>query len=421
MPPRQPRQHPAHHIMTEDSAKRACLAAALMDVPEDGAAYETVPSAWRVLFSSQQADSAVFSGLLSSCRTGRTWALSTAPKMTVQLTPPQEDQADLAAWQDQLSGVSDALHTRGMLPTCLAVCVKGESVSATALKLIPAALSQFNAGITALRVRLTEQATKTDRLNIRDYLNSAAKAFPNVTSLELDTCVTALPVKCSFPNLKHLRLTTSSTDPSVPAKLHYYLKQITELEVYSPARASKVTRSKVFNHAPSPSLRTLKTSACLTDPLLSRITRYAPNVAYLSVGGIDKGLSDHSAKQWGLKRLNITVQEGTGMDMSVLLHLPHTTEGVMDVGLTGGGRLYMDVKSVGVRTLVMCSHTYRSLYVLRSFADSMPVHATQPMHNSLTAQTTCILVLTSHACVCHVAPCRAMTHASSPVSPSGAS
>lgn len=169
----------------------------------------TVPSQWRQLFDAEHADSAVYTGVFSSCTAGRDYALRTAPKITVRLTSPDHAQLHArrkAAWRVQLAQVQRALRTRGKLPTGLTLGRVGGPLSATERDQVLDTLQDVGRSIKALTVHgITDSALTTT------FLQRAAATFQNLTTLKVNVCA-----PCTLPPRTRYPTSPASTSRSRP-------------------------------------------------------------------------------------------------------------------------------------------------------------------------------------------------------------
>ncbi len=146
----------------------------------------------------------MYSGLFPVSRQTRDGVLRSAPQLTVRLQPPSDSQSDsfsLTEWSVQLAAVVEALRTRGpQLPTRLVLAYPRTLLSSAALAAVTECLRDSATGIIGLRLEPTSDSVQ-DNQSITTFVVNAAQAFPNLSTLTLDSVRCTLPPPHLFPRL----------------------------------------------------------------------------------------------------------------------------------------------------------------------------------------------------------------------------
>lgn len=160
---------------------------------------EAVPEAWLLLFVEEYADSGVYAGVLTACKTGQTWVLRTAPK--ARLSCHTRGAKSMAA---RLTRDRAALAVRGALPTHLGVTCDGSPQSEAMCQAITDMLSGYGSGVTSLEA--SEHGGNQLSAVYTGFIQRAPSVFPNLRVLELSPCPPSLPPPSAWPQLRDLRV-----------------------------------------------------------------------------------------------------------------------------------------------------------------------------------------------------------------------
>lgn len=270
-------------------------AAAFGFSPADGYADpdQRAPDAWVLQFRRQHADAAVWSGLFSSCRGGRDFALIHA--RTAVLTLRCADAVPDDGWRAQLAAVRQALETRGAASTSLRVQPIGEAGMAK-LSLLLGQLWGAGVGVTAV--------VMLGRRDVSSLMIAVAAAFPNATHVSLWS--RTLPPRTQWPRL-------------------------TSLNYYGPS-SHVLLRSHLLADRP---LTSLKLPVPLTDQLLSTLTGHAPHLMHLRVHNLELSTDSVSDRGWGVTQLGCGVWYPLAHEVvPMLMALPRPRAGRMSVLVT---------------------------------------------------------------------------------------
>ncbi len=347
--------------------KKFSLGAALLGTPAvRGYANpaQRVPDAWLLLFIEQHADSAVLSGLFTSCRAGKDLVLQAARKATLQLRVADRKPAGKwrtlllrvvgrspdSDWRRQLAAAGKALAVRGARPTRLMLGRLPDRSGKpphsppppppeclARLAMVAQRLHRVGAGITELVIDVWSTGWDMGPL-----VCDLAQACPNVRSLEIvcfdEYTRIALPPPAQWPQLTCIRLSYTSERRCIDAQAVWpqiaaYMHQLTTLVL--PGRhwtgeggcpwdllfsQRPLTPHTNTPHATIPAPLTPTTTFPLTHlecvewldaELLGLLLKHTPHLEHLTVQDIFMDNMDPVCEGtvWGLKTLELKLYQ----------------------------------------------------------------------------------------------------------------
>ncbi len=346
------------------------LGGALFDWPvADGHAQPQllVPDAWLLVFKDQHACPGVLSGIFTSCRAGRDWALSTAdhvaltldcttPVSTIPSTtdsssllataptapsnstnststnsnsvhapapptaataPPAAPISDSAAdqlysaWSSRADVLRQTLAARGALGVAVHVMHDSTPASEYACAVgVPALLCDSGAMITALSVRQTDPHNPrlTDFLPpATDLLHTLTPILgPHLTTLSLNPCTCTIPPPDALPNLRHLSITVLQNSEDTEDSVHSLVPHLAQIESLAVTDDRDYIDWEELEPAqPSQSLTTFTHSGSVTDEVLGFLLDHAPKLKVVHMEAIGV-VSDFGDDLWPIQDLIIT-------------------------------------------------------------------------------------------------------------------
>lgn len=327
-----------------------CLAAPIFDFPTPPgytAPHQAAPGPWLVLFRKKHAKGGVYEGMLKASKTGRTWALQTAPEARLTLDTTCVEDTDV--WMARLQRDRAALAERGSLPTVIRVYCDDSPESMAACSVIPTVFYGQGAGVAELSF-CNGDCTEESAPAYTALLHAIAVAIPQLPALHLDVCVLTLPPPTSLPQLNSLYVSAPRpfTDSCIRS-CAAYLPQLTTFSVNDEPHEDPIDWSLLFSPASTTTtLTSFLTHQCLDDSLLSRLLQHAPALEQLSVGNIDLR-TDYSQRQWAVSRIVLDCNA----DWRSLARLPTCKETVL-VRVTY--RLKVTIRSPEVGVPLLPSH-----------------------------------------------------------------
>ncbi len=305
-------------------------------MPADGYASpdQLAPDAWLLCFARHHADAAVWSGLFSSCRSGRDFVLTRARQAALTLTC--DDQPPDAGWRQLLLAVRHALAVRGARPTSISAQHDRDDRShkerhwLTRLLLLPGVLAGVGEGVTELDLDLRGNC------DIGPVLALMACACPHTTGLSIEynsnQQAMILPHPSQWPRLRSLRYPKQSESINAGRLWPHivpYTTQLTTLQL--PRCYQQVPWSLLFPpHLPATlPLTHLETEEGLDDMLVNKLLTHAPHLTYLVVHDIGEGLQGdrlevgaYRDRVWGVSELKLIWWRSEPDVLSRLVLLP---------------------------------------------------------------------------------------------------
>lgn len=334
-------------------------AAMLGAPPADGynTPHQGLPDTWLASFTEQHADAAVWSGLFTSCRSGRDFALTHARTATATLScvehmPP-------AGWQRQVVAVRHALGVRCALPTRLCVH-RGRSTGRASQRWLAALVDLFShiygAGYGVAEVDLSVWGCDFDVTAVLLYM---AAACPNVHTLTLllnDTSVQHLAMlqPHQLPRLRSLALVSELGTLRVSG--HVWMCHVMPLLPQLTALRLPYCHGllhKLFQPTTLP-LTHMHVNESLTGELVQKLLKHAPNLKSLRVWDIVLRSREHGDKVWGVEEISFMKPsqhwEAMAHVSSWLAGLPQPRTGRTVIASTAGSaNATFTVESVQVR------------------------------------------------------------------------
>ncbi len=336
--------HQATRAMAQGFSLGAAVFPSLQPAPGCAEPQQHAPDTVLDLLLTQHG-AVVYAGLSAASKAGKTWSLQHAPKATLTLRPdpdapfetavPRTSQ-EAADWEQRLSIARDALSVRGALPTTLRLLIEDTSD----LLAVPEYLAGVGEGIVRIEVVYQGTSNMVKSTSTAAFLQAAAQACPNVTSLHLVACPCVLPPSPAFPKLTHFSLRIFHNCPagSVFRSIAQYLPQITHLVIDIP----EIEVHDEPGHEPWPKLftaahRTTTLTHCtltvtLTDELAVLLISHAPSITHLTVEGLqlawqgepagwggDPNEIDLTEREWSVEVLRVA---RAGVDGGRLALLP---------------------------------------------------------------------------------------------------
>ncbi len=346
--------------------RKFSLGGALFDWPVAAGhaqAQQHAPKTWRKLFRDKHLCPAVLSGIFTSCRAGRDWALRNADDVSLTLntsvpstipstthsssnlaaTPAAPQPAAVAtdsaagktadAWSGRADALNQTLAARGALGVAVHVMHDSTPASAHACAVgVPALLCGSGAVITKLSVIQTDpHRTSTTATALLHTLTPILG--PHLNTLSLNSCTCTIPPPGALPNLRHLGLTAAGNykdDPttidSVFRSAAPHLAQLHEFEFnhkrekdFEAEGADEVVWEHLAPAAPSQSLVSFKHNDNLGNDLMAFLFSYAPALTTLGVHWVNWSIMyEYEGRTWGVTQVNVGATENSAWGLAQL-------------------------------------------------------------------------------------------------------
>ncbi len=169
---------------------------------------QNAPDTWLVTFREKHVTPAVLSGVFSSCKSGREWALREAPKLKYQPDFSTKVPGSMAARQEiyraRFESAKQCLSLRGSLPTTLVLSVDWGLETSVFMLFCNTLGGPRAPAIMSLEFRARCVIALDKEKSFAALLGRAAKGWPQVTSLTIHRCPCNLPPPTTLPALTHL-------------------------------------------------------------------------------------------------------------------------------------------------------------------------------------------------------------------------
>ncbi len=253
----------------------------------------------------------MFYGLFWSCRGGRDWCLTSAPRAVWSFDCTWlRSQRALDA---QLAAAEHCLTVRGRRPTAVKLQVSADPAAEAALGALAGRLGGAGAGVSELVITHRFQAPSN---SVAEFISTSLPAlFPSLTTLTLTDCAHPLPAPAQGPEparlplpLRSVRIcaayphNTVAIENAVTDSLAPYLKQLHTLEM---SRGYAAVDRLFTPETTTNTLQQLSVTSALTEQLLTLLLRHAPSLVHLGVRSLYYDLGDHSNEQWGVSQLKV--------------------------------------------------------------------------------------------------------------------
>lgn len=266
------------------------------------------PDSWRKDFEDQHQDGAVLSGLHTTCRAGRDYALQTADQATLRLDTTQEKPS--AEWLKQLCAVKSGLKTRGPKDTSLQLLCDAGPASGARLMSIVAELQDSLVGINGLEFKTKPGCLDGDACTL--FLRGASPFLPRLEHIIFDGTAWPLPPPTVAPNVWELRVWLDGSSDNqdldtlndVFTSIGPWLQQLVSLEIQVSSWLSwemdlTAWPRALFNAGQTTTTLTkLGLSYVLDDTLMTLILAHTPALVFLDVFDIGESLGDYSGREW---------------------------------------------------------------------------------------------------------------------------
>ncbi len=296
--------------------------------------------ALRIVFMTGHADSAAYGGLFGTCRTGRDWVLTTAPraKVALQLIP---EQLTGDRWQRQLHAAQQALVTRGqpgaVIATALTLAFSPQVLGSRSQPAVQAAADSLLSFLQQAGQYVSDLALDNEfsTLASTSLLQRAGTTLGSIIRLTLHRCPYQLPPPSQLPSLRHLTITDSQGSVAFYRSVGAFLPQLTSFchctfaGFDSQAMVDIVRASGVQSHT-----LTDLTVFTLDDELVSALLDCCPSIARIQACRLEVQSGQHVGREWGLRELGLeepfwddsdTDEHARGLDM--LARLPRPAAG----------------------------------------------------------------------------------------------